>query len=133
MNKKLEAAKQETAAEKLRADKIQHDLTYALQENIELRTGTTASESRVILVDTVLKREGDVELTYRLKDCSHLEDSINCGVCGLMMWTPYMYVLSPMKPRFRSTHIYPASPNADMSSAYPVSKIGSPLYSPNTR
>ena len=53
MNKKLEAAKQETAAEKLRADKIQHDLTYALQENIELRTGTTASESRVILVDAV--------------------------------------------------------------------------------
>ena len=53
MNTKLEAAKQETAAEKLRADKIQHDLTYALQENIELRTGTTTSESRVILVDAV--------------------------------------------------------------------------------
>jgi hypothetical protein len=93
MNKKLETAKIQNAAEKLRADKIQHNLTHALQENIELRTGATASESRVILVDTVLQREGDAELTYRLKDCSQLEDIINCGICGLKMWTPHMYVL----------------------------------------
>jgi hypothetical protein len=54
MTKKLEAAIRENAAEKLRADKIQHNLTQALQENIELKTGATADESRVILVHTVL-------------------------------------------------------------------------------
>ena len=55
MNKKLETAKMENTAEKLRADKIQHNLIHALQENTELRTGVTASESRVILVDIALK------------------------------------------------------------------------------
>ena len=123
----------QNAAEKLRADKIQHNLTHALQENIELRTGATASESRVILVNTILQREGDAELIYRLKDCSQLEDIINCKICRLKMWTPHMYVLFATRLQFKSIHIYAASPNVDMSSAKPVSMIGSPLYSPNTR
>jgi hypothetical protein len=100
MNKKLETAKMQNAAEKLRADKIQHNLTHALQENIELRTGATASESRFILVDTILQREGDAELIYRLKDCSQLEDIINCKICGLKMWTPHLYVLFATRLQF---------------------------------
>lgn len=66
MNKKLETAEKQNAAEKLRADEIQHNLTHALQENTELKTGVTASESRVILVRTYCffkMRGGDVELT----------------------------------------------------------------------
>jgi hypothetical protein len=96
MTKKLEAAIRENAAEKLRADEIQHNLTQALQENIELKTGATADESRVILVRTVFKLRA-AELINNSKNFSQLEASINCEICGLKMWTPYMYVFRPPK------------------------------------
>jgi hypothetical protein len=71
-NKELEVTKRETVAAKLRADSIQHDLTNALRENIELKAGTTTDKSRIIL------------------NYSQLEDSINCEICLHKMWTPYI-------------------------------------------
>jgi hypothetical protein len=97
MNKELEAANNKTVAAKIRADAIQRDLAHALQENIELKAGATADESRLILVCAAFSLTTGAGLTHRSKNCSQLEESINCEICVVKMWTPYMYVLNSIR------------------------------------
>lgn len=90
--RELELAKQEAVAAKLQTDAIRRDLTQVMQENEELKAVATTNnlKSKLALACVLSNWSGHMGLNFCLQN---LEDSINCEICTLKLWSPFMCVL----------------------------------------